>query len=262
MSHDILIERQPPLATLILNRPEQRNAITLSMWRELSDLLSALKTDSDVRVLILTGSGSDAFSAGADIQDFTENRSDAAKARIYNQALNRVLDTLHDMPKPTIAMIRGYAIGGGCELAVATDLRIAAEGSRFGIPTARLGLSLSHREMRDLINVVGKSNALYMLLSARLLDTTEALRIGLVNQVVAADDLRPYTSKLAEEFASQAPLSHAMNKRIINQVLDKPSLSDLTPEEVELPLAQFETQDFQEGYRAFLEKRRPKFIGK
>ena len=158
-------------------------------------------------------------------------------------------------------MIRGFAVGGGCELAVATDLRIASDDSKLGIPVGKLGISIGHREMRGLVNLVGKGNALYILLSARLLDAQESLRIGLVNQVVKPEDLHDYTHKLAGDIASLAPLSHAVNKLTMHQVQNKPSLEELTQEEADLPLTQFDTKDYQEGYKAFLEKRRPNFIG-
>jgi len=144
---------------------------------------------------------------------------------------------------------------------VATDLRIASDDSRMGIPVAKLGISIGHVEMRGLVNLVGKGNALYILLSGRLLDAQESLRIGLVNQVVKPEKLREYTYKLAEDIASLAPLSHAVNKLTMHQVQDKPSLENLTEKEADLPLTQFDTKDYLEGYTAFLEKRRPKFIG-
>jgi enoyl-CoA hydratase/carnithine racemase len=261
MSDHLLLDRQPPLATITFNRPAQRNAISLPMWQKLACVLAGLDADREVRAVVITGAGTEAFSAGADIQDFAEHRSDSQKGRGYNDAVNGVLATLSGMATPTISMIQGFAVGGGCELAIATDLRIAAEGSRLGIPVARLGITVGHKEMQGLVNLVGKGNALYILLSGRLLDAREALRIGLVNQVVPPEELRPYTYALAEEIASLAPLSHEVNKRTLNQVLAKPSLTDLTPEEADLPLTQFDTQDYQEGYRAFLEKRRPRFIG-
>ena len=261
MPDHILLQRQPPVATVTINRPEQRNAISFAMWGELCELLGSLDADSDIRAVVITGAGAEAFSAGADIADFEEHRSDSATGRGYNDAVNGVLATLAEMATPTISMIRGYAVGGGCELAVATDLRVAAEGSRFGIPVARLGITIGHREMQGLVNLVGKGNALYILLSGRLLDAHEALRIGLVNQVVGEEELEPYTYRLAEEIAALAPLSHAVNKLTLRQVLDKPSLADLTPEEARLPLGQFDTRDYQEGYRAFLEKRPPQFTG-
>ena len=257
----LLVERQLPIVTVTINRPRQRNAINYRMWGELADCLDELDQDRDVRVVVITGAGGVAFSAGADIADFDEYRADSAKGKVYNDAVDRLLDTLAAMNTPTISMIRGFAAGGGCELAVATDLRIAAEGSRLGIPAARLGISIGHREMRGLVNLVGKGNALYILMSGRLVEAEDALRMGLVNQVTGSDELEEVTYQLARDIASLAPLSHAANKKTLNQVLAKPALDNLTPEEANIPLAQFDTRDYQEGYRAFLEKRAPNFTG-
>lgn len=262
MNHYILTERQPPIATITINRPAQRNAINLDMWRELADLMRRLDADDAIRAIIIAGAGGEAFSAGADIADFEQYRSDSAKGQVYNDAVNGLLQTLAEMATPTISMIQGFAAGGGCELAVATDLRIAAEGSRLGIPVARLGISIGHREMRGLVDLVGKGNALYILLSGRLLTAHEAHRIGLVNQVVPPAELRDCVYQLASEIAALAPLSHAVNKLTLRQIQAKPSLKDLTAEENRLPLTQFDTEDYQEGYRAFLEKRPPKFAGR
>ncbi len=261
MSDHIFLERDPPLATMTLNRPQQRNAISYQMWGELSQLLRELDDDGNCRAVVITGAGTEAFSAGADIKDFEEYRADSTMGRQYNSAVDGLLRTLAEMETPTISMIRGYAIGGGCELAVATDLRIASEDSKLGIPAARLGISIGHLEMQGLVNLVGKGNALYILYSGRLIDAQEALGMGLVNQVVANEDLVPTTYQLAREIAALAPLSHAINKRTLNQVLAKPRLDQLTQEEADLPLTQFDTRDYQEGYRAFLEKRRPEFRG-
>ena len=127
---------------------------------------------------------------------------------------------------------------------------------------ARLGITVGHQEMQGLVSLVGKGNAMYILLSGRLLDAQEALRIGLVNQVIPKEELEDYTYRLANEIASLAPLSHKVNKQTMSQVLARPSRADLTPEEAVLPLTQFDTEDYHEGYRAFLEKRRPSFVGK
>ncbi|MBM3941673.1 MAG: hypothetical protein FJ316_01865 [SAR202 cluster bacterium] len=261
MPEHILLERQPPIATITINRPGQRNAISYAMWGEMAALLTSLDQDQEVRAIVITGAGGEAFSAGADIRDFDQYRSNSARGRIYNDAVNKLLRTLHDLETPTISMIQGFCVGGGCELAVATDLRIAATGSRFGIPVARLGITIGHVEMQGLVNLVGRGNALYILLSGRLLDAADALRIGLVNQVTSAGELHERTYQLAREIAELAPLSHAVNKRTLNQVEAKPSLAQLTAQELDLPLTQFDTRDYQEGYRAFLEKRRPRFVG-
>ncbi len=256
----ILLRRDHAVATVTINRPAQRNAISFTMWTQLAELMRDLDADRSVRCVVICGAGGEAFSAGADISDFDQYRSDSTKGRVYNRAVDSLLETVAEIGTPVISMIRGFAAGGGCELAVATDLRIAAEGSRLGIPVARLGITIGHREMYGLVNLVGKGNAMYILLSGRLLDADEALRIGLVNQVVPADQLEEVTYKLASDIANLAPLSHAVNKKTMNQVLAKPSL-DLTPEEADLPLTQFDTRDYHEGFRAFLEKRRPEFIG-
>jgi|TARA_B100000315_G_scaffold30_2_gene46 enoyl-CoA hydratase/carnithine racemase len=261
LNDHIILDPTAPVATVTFNRPSQRNAISFTMWQQFSGMMKKLDADRDVRAVVITGAGGDAFSAGADIQDFDEHRSDSAKGRGYNDAVNGALKTLSDMATPTISMIRGFAVGGGCELAIATDLRIASDDSRMGIPVGKLGISIGHREMRGLVNLVGKGNALYILLSARLLDAQESLRIGLVNQVVKPEDLQEYTYKLAADIAGLAPLSHAANKLTMHQVQNKPSLENLTKREADLPLTQFDTKDYLEGYQAFLEKRRPNFIG-
>ncbi len=261
MNDHIILDPTAPVATVTFNRPSQRNAISFTMWQQFSGMMKKLDADRDIRAVVITGAGGDAFSAGADIQDFDEHRSDSAKGRGYNDAVNGALKTLSDMATPTISMIRGFAVGGGCELAIATDLRIASDDSRMGIPVGKLGISIGHREMRGLVNLVGKGNALYILLSARLLDAHESLRIGLVNQVVKPEDLQEYTYKLAADIAGLAPLSHAANKLTMHQVQNKPSLENLTKREADLPLTQFDTKDYLEGYQAFLEKRRPNFIG-
>ena len=256
----ILLRRDGAIATVTINRPAQRNAISFTMWTRLTELMRDLDADRNVRCIVICGAGGEAFSAGADISDFDEYRSDSTKGRVYNRAVDGLLETVAEIGTPVISMIRGFAAGGGCELAVATDLRIATEESRLGIPVARLGITIGHREMYGLVNLVGKGNAMYILLSGRLLDAEEALRIGLVNQVVPSGQLEDVTYKLASDIANLAPLSHAVNKKTMNQVLAKPSLN-LTPEEADLPLTQFDTRDYHEGFRAFLEKRRPEFIG-
>ena len=256
----ILLRRDGAIATVTISRPAQRNAISFTMWTRLTELMRDLDADRNVRCIVICGAGGEAFSAGADISDFDEYRSDSTRGLVYNRAVDGLLETVAEIGTPVISMIRGFAAGGGCELAVATDLRIATEESRLGIPVARLGITIGHREMYGLVNLVGKGNAMYILLSGRLLDADEALRIGLVNQVVPSDQLEDVTYKLASDIANLAPLSHAVNKKTMNQVLAKPSLN-LTPEEADLPLTQFDTRDYHEGFRAFLEKRRPEFIG-
>jgi enoyl-CoA hydratase len=261
-NQDIYLEQSDSKATIVINRPEQRNALNYDMWTDLRRLATEIAADDSVRVLIIRGAGGKAFSAGADIAEFDRIRSNSTQARVYSEALDGALDALWDLNKPVIAMIQGFCVGGGLELACTADLRIAAEGSRFGIPTARLGVLVGYREMRRLLQLVGPGGAAEILLAGRILDAAEALQLGLITRVVPADEIEEYVHKTANDIAQMAPLIHRWHKRIMRTVLTNPSLSNLTAEEEALPFASFDTEDFQEGRRAFLEKRRPVFRGR
>lgn len=262
MGNDILVEQDGGVATVVFNRPEQRNAISYEGWLELRRIAIELERDESVRVVTLTGAGNRAFSAGADIKDFELYRSNSRIAKIYADAFDGAMDAVEAMSKPTISMIQGFCVGGGCELSMATDIRIAAEGSAFGIPIARLGILVGYGEMRRLLNLVGPGNASYILLSGRLIDAQEAHRIGLVTTLTTADELRAHTYALAHEMAELAPLSHARNKRIRDIALRDPSGATLTQEERDLPFTNFDSADFHEGRAAFVERRKPVFKGK
>ena len=258
----ITLRREDGIATVTFSRPEKRNAIDYRGWLELKRIALELEGDTDVRVVVFTGAGDDAFSAGADIKDFELYRSNSDRAKQYAEALDGALDAVETSHKPTISLIKGFCVGGGCEFSMATDIRVAADNSRFGIPVARLGILVGYREMRRLVNLVGPGNASYILLSGRLIDPGEALRMGLVTRVVPLSEVDEYTYDLAREIASLAPLSHNRHKRILQTVLRNPSLASLTAEEEHLPFTNFDSQDFSEGQRAFLERRAPEFQGK
>ena len=262
MSDDILLNQQDGIATVTFNRPDQRNAISYDGWLTLQRMAADLARDESVRAVVFTGTGDKAFSAGADIKDFQEHRNNEANARRYAQAFEGALDAIGDLPKPTISRINGFCVGGGCELSTATDIRIAADNSRFGIPIARLSLLAGYVEMRRLVNLVGAGPASYLLLSARLIDAEEALRIGLVTQVVPLADLQAETDQLAGEIAELAPLTQKYTKQLLEVILRNPGLKNLTPEEKDLPYATFDSDDFQEGRSAFVERRQPRFTGR
>lgn len=258
---DIYVDRDGPVATIVFNRPRQRNAIDYNGWLELRRIALELDADPSIRAVILTGAGDSAFSAGADIKDFERWRSDSRIAQIYAHAFDGAMDAIEAISKPTVSMIRGFCVGGGCELSMATDIRIAADNSRFGIPIAKLGILVGYGEMRRLINLVGPGAASYILLSARLIDAQEAHRIGLINQCVPPNELQETAYALAQEMAALAPLSHARNKRIRDIILRSPSAQNLTPQERLLPFTNFDSADFQEGRAAFIERRPPNFTG-
>ena len=262
MPDDILLDRTDGIATVTFNRPDQRNAIDYHGWLELRRIAIDLDHDDSVRVAVFTGAGDRAFSAGADIKDFESYRDNSEKAQVYAEAFDGAMDAIEAVSKPTVCLIKGFCVGGGCEMSMACDIRIAADNSRFGIPVARLGILVGYREMRRLINLVGPGNASYILLSARLLDSAEALRIGLVNQVAPLADVDDSVYDLAREMAPLAPLSQARHKRIRQLVLADPALAGLTPEQRLLPFTNFDSEDFHEGRSAFVERRQPRFRGR
>ena len=262
MTTDILFEHRDGVATVTFNRPDRRNAITYDGWKQLRRIAEEITADDGVRVVVLTGAGELAFSAGADIADFDRYRHDAESAKVYAEAFDGALDAVESIPKPTISLIRGYCIGGGCELSMATDIRIAGTGSRFAIPVAKLNILIGYKEMRRLVRLVGPGRANYILMSGRQVDAQEALRFGLVDHVLPDDEITEYVYGLAQEMVPLAPLSQRRHKEIMQIALDNPGLIDLTPEQRDLPFANFDSADFIEGRRAFLERRPPRFQGR
>jgi enoyl-CoA hydratase/carnithine racemase len=259
---NLYLDHRGAIATITINRPARRNAISYDMWLELKRLATQVNDDNEIRALVIRGAGEEAFSAGADIAEFDKCRNDSKQARVYSNAFDGALDAIWDLGKPVIAMIQGFCVGGGLELACCADLRIAGEGSRFGIPTARLGVLVGYREMRRLLHLVGVSGASDILLGARILDAHEALTMGLITRVVTPSRLEREVYSTAEDMAQMAPLIHRWHKQIMRTVLANPGLTGLTPDEEAVPFACFDTEDFQEGRRAFLEKRPGVFRGR
>ena len=199
---------------MTFNRPEQHNAISYDGWLKLIEIANKIEEDSSIRSAVFLGEGEKSFSAGADIKDFETNRKDSETAKIYSKAFDGALDAIEALSVPTISMIRGICVGGGCELSMATDIRIASNKSRFGIPVAKLGILVGYREMKRLVNLVGPGNASYILLSGRLIDSTEAFRMGLITQLVDDPALEDTVLNLANEITPLAPLSQKRHKII------------------------------------------------
>jgi enoyl-CoA hydratase/carnithine racemase len=246
------------VAVVTLDRPERRNAVTIEMWRELARTFLRLGDDSDVRAVVLTGAGGH-FCAGADIGEFGASRKDAGDVTAYERDVDGCTEALMAVPKPTIAAITGYCLGGGCALAMGCDFRIAHRSARFGIPAARLGTVYGALDSRNLITLVGLARAKEILFGARQFDTAEALDIGFVERVVdtSADDAAiEFGTRLAEN----APLSIAGAKLILNALAAGDA--DGRAKAIDAAIARAaESRDYQEGVRAFLEKRPPRFTG-
>ncbi len=262
MTDGIRLERRGSVATIVIDNPERRNAISYDSWLRLGGIARSLANDPETRVVVITGSGDEAFSAGADIKDFDRYRTDSAQARVYQAAFDDAVAAIESLAVPTLCKIKGYCVGGGCELTLAADIRIAASNAKFGIPAARLGIVIGYEEMRRLVELIGPGRASYLLMSGRIVGVEEAHGFGLVDQVVPLDEVDEYVSDLAEEMSRLAPLSHMQHKQIMKRVTEDPQLSGLTTKDRDLPFANFDSEDFGEGRRAFLERRKPRFQGR
>ncbi|CAN5726248.1 enoyl-CoA hydratase-related protein [soil metagenome] len=253
----LLVAVEERVATITINRPDKRNALNAAVRRDVVAALDALRGDEDVRVIVFTGAGDKAFIAGADIAEFAERtpleQRDAMSVR-------RVFDEIAAYPKPTIAMINGFALGGGCELALACDMRIAARSARLGQPEIRLGLIPGGGGTQRLPRLVGAGRALRLILSGELIDAAAAERMGLVDEVVEDDVLREHVMTLARTIAGYSPVALRLAKEAVATSLETPLAAGLAAER-ELFITAFGSDDRREGVAAFLEKRDASFRG-
>jgi len=257
-TENIRIEKRGAIATVTLNRPKVLNALNAATFAELDSAFDELASDRDVRVVLLTGAGDRAFAAGADIRELAA--VDAGEGRAFSLRGQAVFCKIETLTKPVIACVRGFALGGGCELAMACALRIAAEDARFGQPEVKLGVTPGYGGSQRLPRLVGRGAALKLLLTGAIIDAREALRIGLVDEVVPADELMQRGESLANEIAAQAPLAIAETLRLVDEGLDLP-LDLALLREADRFGQLCDTADKAEGTRAFLEKRSPVWTG-
>src|SRR5205823_14906030 len=204
---DILVEHEGPVATVVFNRPKMRNAISLAMWTEIARVTEGLAKDESVRAIVYRGAGREAFASGADISEFKEHRKDTATALRYNAQTSAAYTAIRVCPKPTVAMVFGFCMGGAMAVAMACDFRFAAGGSKFGIPAARLSIIYGLDAVHQLVDLVGPAYTKDILYSARALDAEEALRIGLIQRLLPASELEAYTYDYLRTVAANAPLS-------------------------------------------------------
>lgn len=256
----LLLQREASVATIVFNRPQARNALNEEMQRALPPLLDQLRQDADIRVLIVRGAGGKAFAAGDDITQFVHWGAREALAHYHH--LEAFIGAIEEFPKPTLALIEGFAVGAGLEVAAACDLRYASADARFGIPIARLGHTVDLRNALRLIRLVGPSRVKEMLFTAELIGAQEALQIGLINRIFPVEDIERQTYELARKMAAHAPLSLMQSKASVRLCLDNPELQGIQ-EPAAMAAALYDTADFHAGVDAFLRKQPlPLFQGK
>src|SRR5438876_591605 len=259
MSELILVTRDGPIATVVLNRPEKLNALTKPMWQELGAAIDGLSSDDDLRCIIVRGAGEKAFSPGNDIAEFATERANKTQAIEYGHVMHTTAKSLADCRHPIVAQIHGICVGGGLEIAALCDLRICGESSRFGAPIKNLGLTMAYPEMAPLVHLVGSSVALEILLEGRIFDAAEAQAKRLVTRVVPDGEVAAETQASAERIAEGAPLVARWHKKFARRLADP---RPLTAAEADEGFDCFDTEDFRIGYAAFLAKQRPVFVGR
>lgn len=254
----ILIKKQNGIAVLTINRPDKLNALNSMVHLEGVAALEDLKNDEGIRVVVITGAGEKSFIAGADISEFAGKTSVTQRAVFQNKTLFNSIDSF---PKPVIAMINGFCLGGGCELSLACDIRIASENAKIGQPEINLGIIPGGGGTQRLTHLIGEGKSMEMILTGDMIDANTALDLGLVNHVFAADELEDETMKMAGKIAAKSPIALQMAKEAV-KTASKANLDEGLRREIDLFAICFSSEDKEEGVSAFLEKRKPEFKGR
>ena len=245
---------------ITFNNPEKHNAVSIEMWDALEQILDGFRSSQDIRVIVLSGAGGKAFVSGADISKFDKERSSKEAVLSYNKRTQKVYENLETFPKPTIAMIDGYCIGGGLNLAVCCDIRICSEKSKFAMPAAKLSLGYPFSSIKRLFDVMGPGMAKHFMFTAEKISASEALACGLVQKLVSEDSIDSYVKDYALNIANNAPLTIKAMKQIGIEISKNSDERDLLLCE-KLASVCFDSKDYKEGRKAFMEKRKPNFQG-
>jgi enoyl-CoA hydratase/carnithine racemase len=261
LTSKMIAQKDGPVGHLIFNNPARHNAVSLEMWQGVGRIIDDFERDDAIRVIVVSGAGGRAFVSGADISEFKERRASEEAAAAYSKISEGARLRLQETLKPTIAMIRGYCIGGGVGTALACDMRIAAEGSKFGVPAAKLGLGYAYDGIKRLVDLVGPAYAREIFYTARQFTAEEALQMGLINRLVADDQLESYVKNYCDTIAANAPLTVRSAKVSVREALKPESERDLDLCK-RLVAECFASEDYAEGRTAFMEKRRPVFKGR
>lgn len=257
----VIVEKRGNIGIITYNNPAKLNAMSMEMWQQGREALLSFQEDHDIRCVILTGAGDQAFVAGADISKFENERSSVAQIEKYNETVAAYHAAAQSLIKPTVARIQGYCIGGGLAMAIDTDIRIVADDSRFAVPAAKLGIGYAYEGIRRLYNLVGPSFVAEIFYTARQFDAEEARIMGLVNRVVPKAELDDAVFGLAERIAGNAPMSISTVKAALIELSKVEADRDLSVPESHVR-ACFDSYDYTEGRTAFMEKRKPEFQGR
>jgi enoyl-CoA hydratase len=257
----LLVEKRGAVGWIVFNQPEKKNAINDAMWRGIPEAMRRFDRDAEVRCIAFRGAGTEAFAAGADISEFEKIRSRRSAVADYDDLLDRVLHSIQDSRKPSLAMIHGFCLGGGLEIALACDLRYSGGSGQFGIPAARLGLAYNVEGHKRLLETVGHARAREIMFLGRRYNAAEALAMGLIHAVLPDGDLQSFIDKTIQILCENAPLAIANSKTILEEYVKSSGKPDAKAMKAAMARCA-KSADYQEGRRAFMEKRRPRFTGK
>ena len=257
----MIAEKDGAIGWITFNNPERRNAVSMAMWEALGDIVGHYAADDAIRVIVLKGAGDKAFVSGADISEFEEKRSSPETTKAYHEVSARANEALRHVGKPTIAMIRGFCVGGGVSVALGCDLRIASDNSRFGVPAAKLGLGYEYDGVKRLVDVVGPAFAKEIFYTARQFSAAEALAMGLINRMLPDAELEAYVRETAASIAANAPLTVGSIKTITDEAVKDESARDMALCQQVVDRC-FASEDYVEGRTAFMQKRKPMFRGR